>query len=136
MKLFDLHLTIRAIALSIVFFHATGFTTVVRYCTMSQSSECCCNSESGDSDATGPNAPALTVQNPGCFSVTVLGGLSDIKGVFSPESSSKSPAPSALTLDHQAVPQLTSASPAALSSQDNAALPDTDICIRIGTLLI
>lgn len=129
-----LHMTIRVLLLVAVVFFSTGFTSVVKYCTMSHSSECCCESDHSDDTAPLP-AKQLTVgQN--CVTVKIVGGLSDTKATVNSETFAKP-----LTMDIVAlisvenpVSSFTLSFPHSFTN--DLPPPNGDICIRVKSLLI
>jgi hypothetical protein len=130
------HLMIRVIFLCVMFLYSTGFTYVVRYCSMSQSSECCCNSAHDGATPAQSRAHTITAQYPSCFTVKVLGGLNDVKGVVSAEFSGKSTIAFAVALEYAAIPQQVPALSLAPVYTGDLPPPLTDIYLRVGTLLI
>jgi hypothetical protein len=131
-----LHITIRIILLVAVVFFSTGFTSVVKYCSMSQSSECCCESDHSDNTAAQTNEPAVSDQNSPCLTVKVIGGLNDIKAPVTSESSIKILAIDAIPLVSDFITLPTPTHFLSLAYTDDVAPPNGDICIRIGSLLI
>ena len=136
MKASKLHRIVRIILLCAVIFFSTGFTTVIKYCSMSHSSECCCESDHSENTATKRTELAIGDQTPPCMTVKVIGGLNDIKAPGSSESSTKIPAVDALPLVSEIITLPTPTHFLSHLYTDDVAPPIGDICIRINSLLI
>jgi hypothetical protein len=131
-----LHMTIRIILLVTVVLFSSGFTTIVKYCSMSQSSECCCESDHSDNAATQSNEPSVNDQNSSCLTVKVIGGLNDIKATVTSEISAKLLTVEAIPSSFEIVPLLLPTQSLSLIYTDDIAPPNEDICIRVSSLLI
>jgi hypothetical protein len=131
-----LHMAVRVILLCSVMFFSTGFTTIVKYCSMSQSSECCCESDHSDNAATQTNEPSVSDQNSPCLTVKVIGGLNDIKATVTSEISAKLLTVEAIPSSFETVPLLLPTQSLSFIYTDDIAPPNEDICIRISSLLI
>jgi hypothetical protein len=129
-------MTVRIVLLIAVVFFSSGFTTIVKYCSMSQSSECCCEADHSDNTATQTNEPSVSDQNSSCLTVKVIGGLNDIKATIIPESSVKMLVMDAVLLDSDVLALQTPTRSLSLTYTDDVAPQDGDICIRISSLLI
>ena len=129
-------MTVRIILLCSVMFFSTGFTTFVKYCSMSQSAECCCESDHSGNAAAPSHEPSIGDQNLPCLTVKVIGGLNDISAIVSPESPVKMMAVDAVLFDPGVVPLQPPTHSLSLTYTDDAAPPNGDICIRISSLLI
>jgi hypothetical protein len=136
MKNSKLHMTLSSTLLIAVVFFSSGFTTIVKYCSMSQSSECCCESEHSDNKTPQTNEPSVTDQNSSCFTVKVIGGLNDINSTVTTESSVKMLAIDAISFDSEITPLSIPIHSLSLTYTDDVAPPNGDICIRISSLLI
>lgn len=117
-------------------FFSSGFTTIVKYCSMSQSSECCCESDHSDNAAAQTNESSVGDQNSPCLTVKVIGGLNDIKATVTSESSAKLLAVETIPLNFEAVPLPIPTHSLSFTYTDDIAPPNEDICIRISSLLI
>jgi len=122
--------------LSTMIFFSSGFTTIVKYCSMSQSSECCCESDHSDNAATQTNEPSVNDQNSSCLTVKVIGGLNEIKATVTSEASAKLLAVETVPLNFEAVPLPLPTHSLLFTYTDDSAPPNKDICIRISSLLI
>ena len=133
MKSPKLYITVKVVLLAAVIFFSSGFTTIVKYCSMSRSSQCCCS----EHPAAQSKGLSLNGLNPSCMTVKVIGGLSGTKATITPESSLKPLAIAAIVPSFCAFSFLsaTSLSLAAIYTND-AAPPGVEIYIRIGSLLI
>jgi len=136
MKYSKLHMTLRIILLVAVVLFSSGFTTIVKYCSMSQSSDCCCESDHSDNAATQTNKPSVSDQNSSCLTVKVIGGLNDIKATVTSEISAKLLTVEAITSSFETVPLLLPTQSLSLIYTDDIAPPKEDICIRVSSLLI
>jgi hypothetical protein len=128
------HMTIRIILLVAVVFFSTGFTSVVKYCSMSHSSECCCEADHSDDSATQPVKQVAVGKN--CVTVKVVGGLSDTKATVNSETFSKS---LAITVNASVLVEnslLTPTHSFTHSFTNDLPPPQGDICIRISSFLI
>jgi len=68
---------------------AVGFTRTVGYCSMSDSTECCCgNDKKCELPASQTGLSFTSVAN-ACYSVRTVGGLNEIAAVSSPENPTK-----------------------------------------------
>ncbi|MCX6121160.1 MAG: hypothetical protein NTX44_06035 [Ignavibacteriales bacterium] len=103
---------------------------------MSQSSECCCESDHSDNSATQKNEPSVSVQNSSCLTVKVIGGLNDIKATAASETSAKLLIVEAIPSSFETIPLLLPTQSLSLIYTDDIAPPNEDICIRISSLLI
>jgi hypothetical protein len=127
-------MTIRIILLVAVLFFSSGFTSVVKYCSMSRSSECCCKSDRSDNTSTDHDKQLVIGKN--CMTVKVVGGLSDTKATVNSETYAKS-----LTMDVVAMISVENSVSTPTHSfthsfTDDLPPPYGDICIRISSLLI
>jgi|WetSurMetagenome_2_1015567.scaffolds.fasta_scaffold610129_1 hypothetical protein len=130
-------MTIRIILLVTVVLFSSGFTTIVKYCSMSQSSECCCcESDHSDTTAAQTKEPSVSDQTPSCLTVKVIGGLNEIKAPGTSETSTKLLAVETIPLNINIVPLPLPAHLISLNYTDDCAPPNEDICIRISSLLI
>lgn len=131
-----LHMTVRILLLCAVVFFSTGFTTVVKYCSMSQSSECCCESDHSENAAIPRNELSIGEQIPSCLTVKVIGGLNEIKAPVTSESSIKMLAIDAVLTVSEFIALPTPTHFLSFAYTDDVAPPSGDICIRISSLLI
>ena len=136
MRYLKLHMAVRIILLCSVIFFSTGFTTIVKYCSMSQSSECCCESEHSDNAGAPSNEPSISDQSTSCVTVKVIGGLNGIKAPVTSESSIKILAMNTVFSVTELIALPTPTHLLSLAYTDDVAPPNSDICIRISSLLI
>jgi hypothetical protein len=131
-----LHIIVRSILLCSVVFFSTGFTTIVKYCSMSQSSECCCESDHSSTAAAQSNGPSVADEDSSCFIVKVVGGLNDIKAPATSEFSIKMLAIDAILLVPEVIAPTTPTHFLSLAYTDDVAPPNGNICICNSLLLI
>jgi hypothetical protein len=129
-----LHMAARIILLCSVIFFSTGFTAVVKYCSMSQSSECCCESDHSSNSTAQTND--LSVSGEKCLTVKIIGGLNEIKATVASEESANLLAVEIVPLSFEAIPLPLPARSLSFTYTDDIAPPNEDICIRISSLLI
>jgi len=103
---------------------------------MTQSSECCCESEHSDNATTQSNEPSVSDQNSSCLTVKVIGGLNEIKATVASEVSVKSLAVETIPVNFEAIPLPIPTHSLSVTYTDDIAPPNGDICIRISSLLI
>ena len=103
---------------------------------MTQSSECCCESEHSDNATTQSNEPSVSDQNSSCLTVKVIGGLNEIKATVASEVSVKSLAVETIPVNLEAIPLPIPTHSLSVTYTDDIAPPNGDICIRISSLLI
>jgi len=134
MRYSKLHKTLRIVLLFSVIFFSTGFTAIVKYCSMNQSSECCCDSDHSNNSTAQTNE--LSVSGEKCCTVKVIGGLNEIKAMVASEESAKLLAVETVPLNIEVLPLLPSTRSLSFTYTDDIAPPHEDICIRISSLLI
>ena len=125
---------VRIILLCSVIFFSTGFTTIVKYCSMNQSSECCCDSDHSNNSAAQTNE--LSVSGEKCCTVKVVGGLNEIKAMAASEESAKLLAVETVPLNFEVLPLSLPTRSLSFTYTDDIAPPNGDIYIRISSLLI
>ena len=103
---------------------------------MTQSSECCCESNHSDNAATQSNEPSVSDQNSSCLTVKVIGGLNEIKSTVASEESAKLLAVETIPLNFETVPLQFPSQSLSFAYTDDIAPPNEDICICISSLLI
>jgi hypothetical protein len=103
---------------------------------MSQSSECCCESDHSDNSASQRNELSVNEQNPSCCAVKIIGGLNEIKAPVTSESSIKILATNTVLPVSNLIALPNPTRFLSLAYTDDVAPPNEDICIRISSLLI
>ena len=78
-----------AILVVVVGLSAMGFTQTVGYCSMSDSTECCCGNDRSCDLPASQTGPSFTSVANSCYSVRTVGGLNETRAVFSPENVTK-----------------------------------------------
>jgi hypothetical protein len=121
-----------------MFLTSSGFTTVVKYCSMTKSSVCCCGSENACKSEVPVGTSTIESPDSKCFSEKIVGGLNDIDAVMSQEVSGK-----AIVLVVEAEAPVFQSSIVALqspsfilpeSSVDDS--PGVEIYVRVNSFLI
>ena len=135
MKISNLHSITGIILLSSMLFFSSGFTAIVKFCTMSKCSECCCESdESGNSAAPEKEQPGI--QSPSCLTIKIVGGLNDIKAAGPTDVSEKMLAINSTPLLAVAEPLPVPVPNTFLHQTNGVGPPKEEIYIRVGSLLI
>lgn len=86
----NFHRTTRILLTIVMMATSMGFTTIVGYCSMTESPVCCCDSECSSDVIIPSNVTSIEQPNSPCYSVKVVGGLSEISGVVPEIASLKS----------------------------------------------
>jgi len=133
MKWLSSHISIRVVVLLLVSLSVMGFITVINYCTMSNSSECCCESEHSKTPV---STPSFETPYTSCNIKFVAGGLNPVAQNVISESTIKSVTIDLIPLDAgiytlPIVPRI----PLLVHANDLAP-PSVDIYIRNTNLLI
>jgi hypothetical protein len=127
------HIVLKVLALAALVFYSTGATVVVRYCTMSESAECCCKAERNASNA----APSmLSLQVAGCLSVQVVGGLDETRGTITPNELAKDAGRTVIAIAAPVNLELSVSSLLSHLPSVQPSPPQLDICLSGCTLLI
>jgi len=130
------HRVLTVFLLGAMLMSAMGYTAAVRHCSMSQSSDCCCEPSPLSHGAAGPRQFSLTGEAPWCNTVTILGGVHDIPVTFSWASSSLPHlVEAALPFVDPVTQGLSAVRPVGWPYEDPAP-PGVEICIRTDSLLI
>jgi hypothetical protein len=131
-----LQIPVKIILLCSVMFFSTGFTAVVKYCSMSQSSECCCESAHANDTTPPSDVPSLRDQNSSCLTIKIIGGLNEIKATLTSDASENLHILETVPLSSDGLLLPAPTRFLAFTYSNNIAPPNGDICIRIGVLLI
>lgn len=115
-----------------------GLTQIVGYCSMSDSSECCCSDDKPCDLPTPEAGLSVTSVTNSCYSVRTVGGLSDIWGVASSENATKQLSFHPIVVFPPAPGDDHSRHLAALNHlrSDHSPPPDSDIYTQTHSLLI
>ena len=129
------HIAVRWGLLVVMCASSMGVTTVLKYCTMSQSSECCC-SDTADTPKSRPGAPAVEFRSIFCNILIVAGGVNPVALNVAADASSKAAASDLLPADPgiPSLPSVTSQNLPVLAN--DIAPPGEAVFIRNCTLLI
>ncbi|MHB1051115.1 MAG: hypothetical protein ACYC09_13635 [Bacteroidota bacterium] len=82
MKKIKFHKAIHLLLLVVMMLTSTGFSTVVGYCSMSNSSVCCCDMEQTRKQATSSKSLTIKSITYTCYSEKVAGGVNDVKAIY------------------------------------------------------
>jgi hypothetical protein len=129
------HIAVRFGLLVVMCASSLGVTTVLKYCTMSQSSECCC-SDDFDTPKSRPAVPPLEYRNVFCNIQIVAGGVNPVALNVSAEASFKALTSDLLPVDSGIVPLPFVSHQRILTHANDIAPPGDDTCIRNCALLI
>jgi len=84
-----LHIVFHTILVVGIGFSSIGITRIVGYCSMSDSTECCCGNDKNCELPAPRGGPSVASVGNSCYSKRVAGGLNDMRGVTSPENVTK-----------------------------------------------
>lgn len=131
------HSAVRGVVLLLMALSAVGFTTVVHYCTMSHSSECCCTSEHEKNPAKPTTGTWLGDRNFSCDVRVVAGGLTPVALNTISDATARTVIADFAALESgfvEPLPPFTQHHP--VTHSDNTAPPRAEIYIRTCSLLI
>lgn len=131
------HRAVRGVVLLLLTLSAVGFTTVVQYCTMSRSPECCCTSEQENHPAKPVPGTSLGDLDISCDVRIVAGGLTPVALNTMSDATAQLLAADLAALESESVDPLhTFTSHHPFMHSDDTAPPPVDIYIRTCSLLI
>jgi len=136
MKQFMSHSAVRITVLLLMSISAMGFTIVFHYCTMSHSTDCCCNVEYPEHAKAPASIPALDGQKVDCDIQIVAGGLNPVAQNVIPESITKSITVNFVPVDAGIHAPSIIPHDCLLAHATDIAPPDIAIYIRTSSLLI
>lgn len=113
-----------------------GVTSILTYCTMSHSSECCCSKDQNGAATRRSEAASIDYLNVDCNIQIVAGGVNPVALNVSTESSVKSLTSDLMPVDSGIVPLPVVSHLRILAHANDIAPPEGDICIRNRALLI
>jgi hypothetical protein len=113
-----------------------GVTTILKYCTMSQSSECCCSSEEHGAATDRSATPSVNDLDLKCNVQFVAGGVNPVALNVSGDASVKSSSLDLIPVDSVIIPLPAVSHQRILAHANDIAPPGGDLCIRNCTLLI
>lgn len=132
------HRTVEIALIVVMSLTSTGFTTVVSYCSMSNSSICCCGADPAATSSLPVHDQVVRRVQNSCYSESVVGGVNDIHAVLSLDVSSKA-VPHSIEAEapdcHQSCVLACTASTSRPLFEVGIP-PDVDIYIRVSALLI
>jgi hypothetical protein len=137
MKTIVLHTAVRLVLLVVMCASSMGFTTILSYCTMSHSSECCCSNEENGQGTTNRSAtPSIGDLSVDCNIQIVAGGVNPVALNVTADASVKSMTLDLIPSDPGVVPLPVVPHLSILAHANDIAPPVGDICIRDRALLI
>ena len=113
-----------------------GFTTILTYCTMSHSSECCCSNDQNGTTTGRSETASINYLNVDCNIQIVAGGVNPVALNVSAEASVKSLTSDLMPADSGIVPLPVVSRQRILAHANDMAPPAGDVPIRNRTLLI
>lgn len=113
-----------------------GFTTVLNYCTMSHSTECCCTEKHHNDGAKSSAGTTLDDGRESCNVKIVAGGLTPVALNAFSDVSVKVPVPEIGIFDFTVLDISVSSSISFFAHADDIAPPKVDIYVRCGAFLI
>jgi hypothetical protein len=135
MKRNTLHTALQIVTLFVMTLSSTGFTAVMKYCTMTESSTCCCE-ESHETGAASADGVTLSAPEASCLIQTIAGGRNEITATLHAAESVTLPAMAMMPFEPDAIGADAPASTVLPLSPDDAAPPGIDIYIRVNSFLI
>ncbi len=130
------NIAVRTVILTLMIVTALGYTTVIHYCTMSQSSECCCAAEHQNHRTPSSTGPSFEGQSESCDLHIVAGGLTPVALNTSSDVQVNAPVPETGLLDYAVLVTATTSTIPSYAHADDIAPPKVDIYVRDGALLI
>jgi hypothetical protein len=130
------NIAVRSVILALMIVSALGYTTVLHYCTMSQSSECCCTAELQTQRASSSPGASFDGQRESCDLQIVAGGLTPVAMNIYSDIQFKAPVPETGSLDFAVLVSAATSTIPAYAHADDIAPPKVDIYVRDGALLI
>ncbi len=115
---------------------STGFTTVVQYCSMSESSECCCGNGAHRADAPRAAGISLAGETASCFTQTIAGGLNKISGTTQTANTEDLISLEVLPADSGAISSSLRANSTLCADVEKVPSPGVAIYIRVNSILI
>ena len=129
-------MAVRVVVLLLMGLTAVGYTTVLHYCTMSHSTECCCSDQHHNSGAKSSAGTSLNDERESCNVKIVAGGLMPVALNAFSDASVKVSLPEIGIFDFAVLDLSTSSSISFYAHADDIAPPKVDIYVRSGALLI
>ncbi|MGE5315454.1 MAG: hypothetical protein ACM3Q4_12230 [Acidobacteriota bacterium] len=133
MKTTTLHTFLTVLTLAVMTLTSTGFTAVVRYCTMGDIAECCCEEMQ---TVPVPDAPTVKAPEMSCNVQTIAGGRNEIDATVQSIAADAAPALDVVLSGYDASQMAAPEFPCPLFTLDHAAPPGVDIYIRVNSFLI
>ena len=113
-----------------------GVTTMLTYCTMSRSSECCCTSEQRGAATDRSETPSVDYMNVDCNILIVAGGVNPVALNVSGDTPVKTLSPDLIHVAPGIVPLPVVSHQRIPAHANDIAPPGGDLCIRHRALLI
>lgn len=130
------HIAIRITLLVVMCASSMGVTTILTYCTMSHSSECCCSFEHQGATPGRTETPSVNYPDPGCNIQVVAGGVNAVALNVSGDPSVKSFTTDLIPQDPALLPLPVVSHQQISAHANDIVLPGGDLCIRNRALLI
>ncbi len=130
------NIAVRTVILALIIVSSLGYTTVIHYCTMSQSFECCCAAGQKNPPASSSTGASLGGRSEPCDVQIVAGGLTPVAMNTYSDVQVKAPVPETGLLDYAVLVTATTSTIPSYAHADDIAPPKVDIYVRDGALLI
>jgi hypothetical protein len=130
------HTAVRFALLVVMCASSMGFTTILPYCTMSHSSECCCSRAQNGAATSRSETASINYLNVDCNIQIVAGGVNPVALNVSAESSDKFLTSDLMPVDSGIVPLPVVSHLRILAHANDIAPSEGDTCIRNRALLI
>lgn len=130
------HIAVRLALLVVMCASSIGFTTILTYCTMSHSSECCCSNDQNGGATGRSESPSIDYLNVFCNIQIVAGGVNPVALNVFADASVRSLTSDPIPVDSGIVPLPVVSRERYLAHANDMAPPAGDLSIRNRTLLI
>jgi hypothetical protein len=131
-----LHTALNIFTLCVMTLTSTGFTSLVTYCSMTQSSECCCGEESHHTSDAAPAEVTLSDPLASCLTQRIAGGLNEITATVHAEVIPHPVVLDVIPVETSAVSQSINDRGLSFTLANDAAPPGVAIYIRVNSFLI
>jgi hypothetical protein len=130
-----IHTALTIFTLGVMMLSSTGFTTIVGYCSMTKSTECCCE---GANEKPAQSTDGLVFSDPAasCYAQTLAGGRNEMNATMHSAESVPQPSLEIFAFESDAACLTLPAQISTLLTTDDVAPPGIDIYIRVNSFLI